>query len=97
MRVADKEALEYWIQVINKIELPNSGFVDRFYFQSEYFLAAHHVLFELATDGPGFLEDEPAESAGEKLSLPPFLEERREAIEAYVRPFDTSDANKKRE
>ncbi|MGQ4823904.1 ring-cleaving dioxygenase, partial [Enterococcus faecalis] len=45
----------------------------------------------------GFLEDEPAESAGEKLSLPPFLEERREAIEAYVRPFDTSDANKKRE
>lgn len=97
LRVADKEALEYWIQVINKIELPNSGFVDRFYFQSEYFLAAHHVLFELATDGPGFLEDEPAESAGEKLSIPPFLEERREAIEAYVRPFDTSDANKKRE
>ena len=39
---------------INRLEFPNSGFVERFYFKSEYFLAATHVLFELATDGPGF-------------------------------------------
>lgn len=97
LRVADKEALEHWIRLINKVDLPNSGFVDRFYFQSEYFLAASHVLFELATDGPGFFGDEPTETAGEILSLPPFLEEKRAEIEEYVRPFDTSDANKKRE
>lgn len=96
LRVANKEALHYWIRLINKIELPNSGFVDRFYFQSEYFLASSHVLFELATDGPGFFGDESADTAGEKLSLPPLLEEKRTEIEEYVRPFDTSDANKKR-
>ncbi len=56
LRVADEEALRHWIHVINQINVPSSGFVDRFYFQSEYFLAATHVLFELATDGPGFLE-----------------------------------------
>lgn len=97
LRVADDEALQYWIKKINDLEFPNSGFVDRFYFQSEYFMAAPNVLFELATDGPGFLEDETYEHAGEILSLPPFLEPKRQEIEDYVRPFDTSDANKKRQ
>ncbi|MGM0215012.1 ring-cleaving dioxygenase [Enterococcus sp. AZ109] len=97
LRVADDEALQYWIKKINDLEFPNSGFVDRFYFQSEYFMAAPNVLFELATDGPGFLEDESYEHAGEILSLPPFLEPKRKEIEDYVRPFDTSDANKKRQ
>ncbi|EOH86411.1 ring-cleaving dioxygenase [Enterococcus pallens] len=97
LRVADDDALKYWIKKINDLEFPNSGFVDRFYFQSEYFMAAPNVLFELATDGPGFLEDESYETAGEILSLPPFLEPKRKEIEDYVRPFDTSDANKKRQ
>lgn len=97
LRVADEEALRHWIHVINQINVPSSGFVDRFYFQSEYFLAATHVLFELATDGPGFFGDESADTAGEKLSLPPQLESRREEIEAYIRPFDTQDANQQRE
>lgn len=96
LRVADKDALQHWIKTINDLEFPNSGFVERFYFASEYFMAAPGVLFELATDGPGFLEDETYENAGEILSLPPFLEPKREEIEDYVRPFDTSDANKKR-
>ncbi len=96
LRVADKEALEWWIGRINELEFPNSGFTERFYFASEYFMAAPNVLFELATDGPGFLEDETYETAGEILSLPPFLEPKRQEIEDYVRPFDTSDANKKR-
>lgn len=65
LRVADEEALRFWIEKINRLEFPNSGFVERFYFKSEYFLAATHVLFELATDGPGFLEDETYEHAGE--------------------------------
>lgn len=96
LRVADEEALRFWIEKINRLEFPNSGFVERFYFKSEYFLAATHVLFELATDGPGFLEDETYEHAGEKLSLPPFLEPKRAWIEEFVRPFDTSDANVQR-
>ncbi len=51
-------------------------------------------MFELATDGPGFLQDETYEHAGEILSLPPHLQSKRKEIEEYVRPFDTSDANK---
>ncbi len=97
LRVKDREALEEWVDKISQLQFPNSGFVERFYFESEYFLAAKHVLFELATDGPGFLLDETYETAGEKLSLPPFLEPKRQEIEDYVRPFDTSDANKKRQ
>jgi glyoxalase family protein len=45
------------------------------------------VLFEIATDGPGFATDEDAAHLGEKLSLPPFLEERREEIEAGLDPI----------
>jgi glyoxalase family protein len=48
------------------------------------------VLFEIATDGPGFATDEDAEHLGEKLSLPPFLEERREEIEARLEPISAS-------
>ncbi|MEI5993393.1 ring-cleaving dioxygenase [Candidatus Enterococcus mansonii] len=96
LRVDDQEALRFWINKISQLQFPHSGFVERFYFESEYFRAAPHILFELATDGPGFLEDETYEAAGEKLSLPPFLEEKRKEIEEFVRPFDTSDANKMR-
>ena len=96
LRVADEAALRFWISRIDQLEFPNSGFVERFYFESEYFMAAPHVLFELATDGPGFLQDETYEKAGEMLALPPFLEPKRKEIEAFVRPFDTSDANAKR-
>ena len=96
LRVADQDALRFWIEKINQLQFPNSGFVERFYFKSDYFRAAPHILFELATDGPGFLEDETYEAAGEKLALPPFLEPKRKEIEEFVRPFDTSDANKAR-
>lgn len=95
-RVADREALEYWIERISNFHLPNSGYVNRFYFESEYFRVTAQILFELATDGPGFLQDETYENAGEKLSLPPFLESERAVIEEEVRPFDTSDANQQR-
>ncbi len=44
------------------------------------------MLFEIATDGPGFATDEDAEHLGETLSLPPFLKERREEIEARLKP-----------
>jgi glyoxalase family protein len=45
------------------------------------------VLFEIATDGPGFATDEDAEHLGERLSLPPFLEPRREEIETRLEPI----------
>ncbi|MGF7048206.1 glyoxalase family protein [Paenibacillus sp. DS2015] len=88
-RIADKEELLAWIEVLNKAGLPNSGFVERFYFRSLYFREPNGILFELATDGPGFDTDEPFETLGESLALPPFLEDQRESIEANLRPLDT--------
>ncbi len=58
--------------------------IDRFWFKSVYFLEPGGVLFELATDGPGFSIDEPAETLGEQLVLPPWLESRRQEIEANL-------------
>jgi glyoxalase family protein len=55
--------------------------IDRFWFQSVYFQEPGGVLFELATDGPGFAVDEDPEHLGETLVLPPWLEDRRSEIE----------------
>ena len=71
---------------LNAKRIPNSGKVDRFYFRSLYFREPNGILFEIASDGPGFVADEPLETLGEKLSLPPFLEGRRKEIEAGLRP-----------
>src|SRR5690606_29219052 len=93
-RVENKSELEEWIDWLNQLRLPNSGFVDRFFFQSLYARVAPQILFEFATDGPGFMGDEPYETLGEKLSLPPFLESQRAAIERSVRPIDTGRSTK---
>ena len=66
-----------------------SSYVDRFFFESLYARVAPGILFEWATDGPGFMGDEPYETVGEILSLPLFLEPKREQIENLVRPIDT--------
>jgi glyoxalase family protein len=55
---------------------------DRKYFRSVYFREPGHVLFEIATDPPGFAVDEPVETLGRALELPLFLEARRRKIEA---------------
>ncbi|MCD2256115.1 ring-cleaving dioxygenase [Agrilactobacillus fermenti] len=88
-RTDDEESLNYWIQRISDLGFNNSGFVDRFYFKSEYFRPVPGILFEIATDGPGFLLDETYEEAGVHLELPPFLEEYRASIEANLVPFNT--------
>ncbi len=62
--------------------------IDRFYFRSIYFREPSGVLFEIATLGPGFAVDEPLESLGEKLSLPPDYEHLREQVEPALRPID---------
>jgi glyoxalase family protein len=61
--------------------------IDRHYFRSIYFREPNGILFELATPSPGFTVDEPLESLGERLSIPPRLESRREEIEAVLRPL----------
>jgi glyoxalase family protein len=88
-RVEDEEEMRQWIDKIQRERIPNSGFVDRFYFRSLYFREPNGILFELATDGPGFDTDEEFEHLGESLALPPFLEPQREEIEARMKPLDT--------
>ena len=61
--------------------------IDRFYFRSIYFREPSGVLFELATRGPGFTVDEAAETLGESVALPPFLEDRRAEIERVLKPL----------
>ncbi|MFO1444897.1 ring-cleaving dioxygenase [Bacillus sp. Bva_UNVM-123] len=93
-RVEDRSVLEEWDERIRGFNIPTSGFVDRFFFGSLYSRVAPQILFEYATDGPGFMGDEPYETLGEKLSLPPFLEGKREQIEKLVRPIDTVRSTK---
>lgn len=93
-RVEDRSVLEHWIKRLDDFQFHTSGFVDRYFFQSLYARVAPQILFEFATDGPGFMGDEPYETLGEKLSLPPFLEPKREQIESMVRPIDTVRSTK---
>jgi glyoxalase family protein len=93
-RVADRSVLDEWDQHLKGYGFQTSGFVDRFFFGSLYSRVAPQILFEFATDGPGFMGDEPYETLGEKLSLPPFLEPKREQIEKLVRPIDTVRSTK---
>lgn len=86
-RVKDDGALHDFQNRLESVGFGTSGFVDRFYFHSLYFREPGGVLFELATDGPGMGSDEPMEALGEKLSLPPFLEARREEIERNLSPI----------
>lgn len=76
-----------WASRLRDLRVPNSGKVDRFWFRSLYFREPNGILFEIATDGPGFAVDEPADKLGEKLVLPPFLEPRRAQIEAGLKPI----------
>jgi glyoxalase family protein len=65
--------------------------IDRFWFHSVYFLEPGGVLFEVATDGPGFAIDESPETLGERLVLPPWLEARRAEIEAELPPLSVAN------
>ncbi|SDT55654.1 ring-cleaving dioxygenase [Bradyrhizobium canariense] len=86
-RTHDDVQYHAWTQRLNELGIPNSGEVDRFYFRSLYFREPNGILFEIATDGPGFASDETMETLGEKLALPPFLEPRRKQIEAGLKPL----------
>ncbi|MEK5177463.1 ring-cleaving dioxygenase [Paenibacillus odorifer] len=88
-RVEDRAMLDEWTERFEGFGFQTSGYVDRHFFESLYTRVAPQILFELATDGPGFMGDEEYETVGEKLSLPPFLEPKREQIEKLVRPINT--------
>ena len=87
-RTPDVPAIQDWAERLRQMRVPNSGEVERYYFRSLYFREPGGNLFEIATDGPGFAVDEPFETMGEALSLPPFLEPRRAQIEAGLKPLD---------
>ena len=89
-RTADDASQRAWLALVQAARIPNSGIVDRYYFRSLYFREPGGVLFEIATDGPGFATDEAPEHLGEALALPPFLEPRRAEIEAGLRPLATA-------
>ncbi|MGI8314586.1 ring-cleaving dioxygenase [Halobacillus mangrovi] len=93
-RLNNREELDNWDQWMSRSGFRTSGFVNRHYFGSLYVNVAPQILFEFATDGPGFMGDEPYETLGEMLSLPPKLESKREQIENNVRPIDTVRSTK---
>ncbi len=88
-RTPDDQEHAAWRERIRRAGLGVTPQIDRYYFRSIYFREPGGVLFEIATDGPGFATDEDAEHLGERLSLPPFLEGRREEIEARLDPIET--------
>ena len=77
-----------WADRLNQFDVPNSGKVDRFWFRSLYVREPNGVLFEIATDGPGFAVDEDPARLGETVVLPPFLEPYRTQIVANLKPID---------
>ena len=86
-RSADSD-YDAWSDRLNEFGIGNSGKVDRYWFRSLYFREPGGILFEIATDGPGFGVDEDMETLGEKIVLAPFLEPRRDDIIANLKPLD---------
>jgi glyoxalase family protein len=82
-----KEEHEQWREKVLAAGGRPTPVIDRFYFKSIYFREPSGVLFEIATLGPGFTVDEPLESLGEKLSLPPAFEHLRDQVEPTLRPI----------
>jgi glyoxalase family protein len=77
-----------WAERLQNLRLPSGGPVDRFHFRSLYFREPNGILFEIATDGPGFATDEPLAELGEKLSLPPFRKALATAVPRGKPPAD---------
>jgi len=76
-----------WLERLEQAQVQSSGLVDRHYFHSIYFREPGGVLYELATDEPGFTIDGPIEQLGRELILPPWLEPRRAEVEARLTPL----------
>ena len=90
-RVPDAEVQEAWQRELREAGLRVTDAKDRHYFRSIYFREPGGVLFEIATEGPGFTVDAAVDELGTALRLPPWLEDQREAIEAGLPPIDLAD------
>ena len=77
-----------WAERLDALGIRNSGKVDRYWFRSLYFREPNGILFEIASDGPGFTVDEDPATLGEKIVLAPFLEPQRDEIVAALKPID---------
>jgi glyoxalase family protein len=86
-RAADDAELQAWHERLEGLGLRPTPIQDRKYFRSVYFRMPDGLLVEIATDGPGFLVDEPRESIGRSLSLPPWLEAERATLERELAPI----------
>ncbi|HMO58782.1 MAG TPA: ring-cleaving dioxygenase [Roseiflexaceae bacterium] len=86
-RTADDQ-YDAWAEHLRAVRIPNSGKVDRYWFRSLYFREPNGILFEIASDGPGFSVDEDPATLGEKIVLAPFLEPRRAEIVANLKPLE---------
>lgn len=87
-RAADEEHQERLRRAAAEAGLGPTRPIDRYYFRSVYFREPGGVLFEIATEGPGFTRDEPPGELGSALRLPPWLEDRREELEGELPPLD---------
>lgn len=86
-RAKDEEDHALWRKIVEKNGLQPTPIIDRQYFNAIYFREEGGILFEIATDPPGFALDEPAAVMGEKLMLPEWFEEHRTQIEAGLPPL----------
>jgi glyoxalase family protein len=86
-RVPGDPELEAWRVRLAELGLRPTAAQERKYFRSVYFRMPDGILVELATDGPGFLVDEPRETLGQGLSLPPWLESERTTLERELAPL----------
>lgn len=91
-RTPDDAAQQQWWRQIRDLGVGISDIIDRFWFHSIYFREPGGVLFEIATDGPGFTVDETAGDLGAKLVLPPWLEPNRAQIESHLPPVELPEA-----
>jgi glyoxalase family protein len=89
-----QEEHEAWRAAVEQAGARPTPIIDRFYFKSIYFREPSGVLFEIATLGPGFAVDEPAEHLGERLSLPPAFEHLREQVEPVLTPLPNPRAER---
>jgi glyoxalase family protein len=87
-RTPTEEEYHAWFERLGTLGVQNSGEIDRYYFRSLYFREPNGVLFEIATDGPGFAVDEDPATLGEHVVLPPFLEPQRARIVANLKPIE---------
>jgi glyoxalase family protein len=87
-RTKDDAEQQAWVERLAELGLRPTPVQDRKYFRSVYFRMPDGILIEIATDEPGFLVDEPSESLGQGLSLPPWLEPERETLERELTPIE---------